>query len=418
MIALTGRPARHCLNTMPPPHLPVLALLAALLVPAVAAPAEPAGQTHFSSAPVGDQRRFDYRWVDQDGSHTLSFQLDEGAIAAARREFRAYRRADLETAAAAELDRQLTRALDDLGRAYPGVELKLRPDHSIAWQVNPAGDLAAQHHARFEETLDREFAAIESDYPGARISRGADGDLELHARSKADLAAIQQRLAAAQRDANAAAARLVEQAQAGVARRADRVDQDLKGEIAAIQRRLDDFKLAYFRERLYRLDETGGLLPDYARIAARALPALAPLAQALRPQIQGLSTRAALNRVLAFIQTIPYDRLEDRATDAGFLPPPAMLADNRGDCDTKSVAFAALAHLLFPRLPITLILVPRHALLGLGLEAEPGDRYLLREHRTWVLAEPVGPGIRPVGRSGPESAAALEQVTAVVPLFP
>jgi len=403
---------------MPPPHLPLLALLAALLVPAVAVPAEQAGQTTFSSTPAGDQRRFDYRWVDQDGSHTLSFQLDEGAIAASRRDFRAYRRADLETAAAAELDRQLARTLDDLRRTYPGVRLQLRPDHSIAWQVNPAGDLAAQQHARFEETLDRELAAIASDYPGARISRGADGDLELHAKSRADLAAIQQRLTAAQDSANAASAQLVAQAQAGVARRADRVDQDLNGEIAAIQRRLDDFKLAYFRERLYRLDETGGLLPDYARIAARALPALAPLAQALRPQIQGLSTRAALTRVLAFIQTIPYDRLEDRAADAGFLPPLAMLADNRGDCDTKSVAFAAVAHLLFPQLPITLILVPRHALLGLGLEPEPGDRYIRRERHTWVLAEPVGPGIPPVGRTGPESAAALEQVTAVVALFP
>ena len=213
---------------MPTPQLPVLALLAALLVPAIAVPAEPAGQTHFSAAPAGDQRRLDYRWIDQDGSHTLSFQLDEGAIAAARRDFRAYRRADLETAAATELDRQLARALADLGRAYPGVALQLRPDHSIAWQVNPAGDLAAQQHARFEETLDRELAAIESDSPGARISRGADGDLELHAKSKADLAAIQVRLTAAQDSANAAAAQLVEQAQAGVARRANRGDQDLK----------------------------------------------------------------------------------------------------------------------------------------------------------------------------------------------
>ena len=403
---------------MPTPNLPGLALLAGLLLPAVSASAAPFGQTHFSSEPAGDQRQFDYAWVDQGGTHTLRFQLDAGAIAAARRDFRAYRRTDLEAAAAAELDRQLARTLDDLGRAYPGVELHLRSDHGIAWQVNPAGDLPAQQHRLFDETLDREIAAIQSDYPGARISRGAHGSLNLQARSKGDLAAIQQRLAAAQTAGNEAAARLVEQARAGVERRADRVNQDLRNELAAVQRRLNDFKLAYFRERLYRLDDKVGLLPDYARIGERALPALAPLARALLAQMQGLPTRAALTRVLAFIQTIPYDRLEDRATDAGFLPPLVMLAENRGDCDSKSVAFAAIAHLLLPHLPIALILVPHHAFLGLGLEPQPGDRYIVRDRRTWVLAEPVGPGILPVGRSGAESEAALGQITAVVSLFP
>jgi len=408
---------------MPTPHRTALALLPGLLAlvllpAAIGAPAAAPGQTHFSATPAGEQRQLDYRWVAQDGTHTLSVRVEAAAIAAAGRDFRAYRPADLEAAAAVELDRQLARALDDLGRAYPGVELHVRPNHGIAWKVNPASDLAAQQHARFDETLDQALAAIRSDYPGARIVRGADGSIDLQAKSKADLAAIQERLSAAQGAANDAANQLARQAQAGVERRAERVDQDLKDELAAVQGRLATFKQAYFRERFYRLDETGGLLPDYARIAERALPALAPVAAALRGQVSGLDPRAALTHLLAFVQTIPYDRLEDRATSAGFLPPFLMLAQNRGDCDTKSVAFAALAHLLYPRLPIALILVPRHAFLGLGLEPEPGDGYIVRGPRTWVLAEPVGPGLLPVGRSGPESTAALGQVSAVIPLFP
>jgi hypothetical protein len=311
----------------------------------------------------------------------------------------------------------MTRAVADLQRAYPWVELKLRPDRSIAWQVNPAADLEARRHALFQEQLEREIAAIQADYPRARISLGADDYWDLKAASKQDLAAIQQRLEAAQAAANQAVARYVEQAQAQVDRRAGRLAGELRTEFAAIDRRMEDFKRAYFRERLYRLDPSGELFPDYARIGEQALPGLAPVAQALGAQVQGLPPRAALTQALAFIQVIPYDRLEDRANDAGLLPPLAMLADNRGDCDTKSVAFAALAHLLYPKVPSALILVPRHALLALGLDPAPGDRSIRYQGRDWVLAEPVGPGAWPVGQIGEESRAALDQVTAVVPLF-
>ena len=402
---------------MPNQPLPSVVLLAALLVVTGAAPAGPTGQTHFSAQPAGEQWQFDYRWVDPAGAHALGFRLAADAIAAARQAFRAYRRVDLERAAEEELNRQMTRALVDLQRAYPGVELTLRPDRSIAWQVNPAADLAARQHTLFKEQLDREIAAIQADYPRARISRGADDYFDLKAGSKQDLTAIQQRLEAAQTAANQAVARYVEQAQAQVERRAGRLDGELRNEFAAIDRRMEDFKLAYFRERLYRLDASGELYPDYARIGEQALPGLAPVAQALGIQLQGLPLRAAVTQALAFIQTIPYDPLEDRANDAGFLPPLAMLADNRGDCDTKSVAFAALVHLLFPKVPSALILVPRHALLALGLDPAPGDRLIRYQGRDWVLAEPVGPSTPPVGQIGEESRAALDKVTAAVPLF-
>jgi hypothetical protein len=71
------------------------------------------------------------------------------------------------------------------------------------------------------------------------------------------------------------------------------------------------------------------IFPGYARIGERALPGLAPVAQAFGARVRGLPQRAALTRALAFIQVIPYDRLEDRANDTGLIPPLAILADNR-----------------------------------------------------------------------------------------
>jgi len=398
--------------------LPCFAALACLLLLAGTAWSATSGQTHFSAHQEGPQWRFDYGWIDQSGTHTLRFRLDAEAIAAARRGFRAYRRADLEEAADAERDRQATRAVADLERAHPGIELELKQSGSIQWRTKPPADFAERQQDLFRTHMDQAIATVQADYPQARISRGEDGALDLSARSKKDLAAIQQRLAEAQRAANQAVADYADQVQTQIERRSERLGQDLRSEFAAVQQRMDTFKLAYFRERLYRLDESGTLFPDYARIGERALPALAPLAQAMSAQVQGLSTRTALNTALAFIQTIPYDRLLDRANDAGFLPPVVMLADNRGDCDTKSVAFAALTHLLYPHIPSALVLVPNHAFLALGLDPAPGDRLIRHHGRDWVLAEPVGPGTPPVGAIGDESSAALHQVTAVIPLFP
>jgi hypothetical protein len=95
-----------------------------------------------------------------------------------------------------------------------------------------------------------------------------------------------------------------------------------------------------------------------------------------------------------------------------------MLAENRGDCDTKSVAFAALAHLLFPKVPSALVLVPEHALLALGLAPEPGDRVVRLQGRDWVLTEPVGPDTPPVGQIGEDSPAGVDRTADVIPLFP
>ena len=62
-----------------------------------------------------------------------------------------------------------------------------------------------------------------------------------------------------------------------------------------------------------------------------------PIVEYLRPWLAGLSQRQAINRLLIWVQSIPYDTLHDRANDLGFLAPINVLMQNRGDCDSKSV---------------------------------------------------------------------------------
>lgn len=389
-------------------------LLAAILAFDGLIPSASAEQTRFSARPVGERLQLDYRWLDSAGPHALTVQLDAAAIEAARRGFRAYRPADLKASADAELRREVAQAVADLELAHPGLRIELGADLTLKSRVEPPTDLEARQQALFDAQMAEETAVIAADYPGARIRRDRNGDFEIETRSAADARGIERRIQAAQIRANRAVQRLAEEADV----EAEGIDREIQARLEAIQDRMESFELDYLGERLYQLDDTGGILPNYARIAERALPGLSPLAQALGAQVRGLPTREALTRVLGFIQTIPYDPLADRAKDPGLLPPLVMLAENRGDCDTKSVAFAALAHLLFPKVPSALVLVPEHALLALGLEPEPGDRVVQLQGRDWVLTEPVGPDTPPVGQIGEDSPAAVDRTADVIPLFP
>jgi hypothetical protein len=396
--------------------LPALGLaLACVAAPALA---ERMGQTGFLSRKLGSELQLDYAWVDLTGAHKTGFRVQSAALSAARQGFRAYRRSDLQTAADDELRRQIERAVEDLKRAHPGLSISVDRDLSIHSEISAPADFEQRQREIFGEELTREIAAIESEFPGASIRRDGAGSIELQARSNRDLAAIEQRLQAAQTHANAAVASYADEANARSQYRAERVGQEIRAEIGAIEGRMQTFRNAYFRERLYRLDDSGALLPDYARIGERAVPALASAAAALAAAGHGHGPREVLSLALGFVQTIPYERLDNRAEDAGFLPPLVMLAENRGDCDTKSVAFAALARRLYPEIPSLLILLPTHALLGLGIAPAPGDRTVRYGNRDWVLAEPVGPAVLPLGEVGEDSRGDLSRPKAAIKLFP
>jgi transglutaminase-like putative cysteine protease len=399
-------------------------LVAALLCPdllleAVTSPARARpGQVAFSAEPAGDLVSFSYALRTADGSrHMLRFELPREAIERARQRFRAYDPRELERLAHAEFRGRVDDAVASLGRAYPQARIERGPDDSIAWRIAPPDDFAERQRALYDRVMADELGAIRSAFPRAKIVTDGEG-YRLEAPSRETLAAIQQRISTAQGRANAALERLAEEERSRMALSSADIDESLQREIRQIETDVRALEADYYHERLYKVLDDRRLRPDYALIAQESLVDLRPVADALAALTTGLPPREGLNRLLLFLQTIRYDRLDDRATDAGFLLPLVLLADNRGDCDSKAVAFAALARLLYPDVPSALVLVPQHAFVALGLPPARGDRSLRHGGREWVLAEPVGPHVMPVGRLGDESERKLGQIEDVIPLFP
>jgi hypothetical protein len=128
---------------------------------------------------------------------------------------------------------------------------------------------------------------------------------------------------------------------------------------------------------------------------------LAPVAAALREGARG--DRAFVERALSFVQSIPYERL--RGDGSGYRPPLALLATNKGDCDSKAVLFLGLVRAAVPDLPLAVVHVPGHVVVGLGLPKGKGDRAFQGDGARYVYAEPVGPGLYPLGELAPENVA-------------
>ncbi|MDP2310400.1 MAG: hypothetical protein Q8P18_30565 [Pseudomonadota bacterium] len=140
----------------------------------------------------------------------------------------------------------------------------------------------------------------------------------------------------------------------------------------------------------------GQLQYDHARMAAEGAPALLPLAAALGP---ATDTRAFAERALALVQGIPAEPL----TRDTFGTPLTVLRDQHGDCDEKSTLYAALIRAVAPDLPMAILTMKDHAIVGLGLPALAGDRTVTVGGTAWVVADPAGPYLHPVGRLGPRA---------------
>lgn len=145
---------------------------------------------------------------------------------------------------------------------------------------------------------------------------------------------------------------------------------------------------------------------DHARIAARRSEAVAPVAAALRKGTD--SQREFISRALRFSQSIPYQKGK-RGQDSGFQRPLALLARNKGDCDGKSALFLSLLRAEMPNVPLAMVYVPGHALVGVGIQPKKGDQTFKMGGKTYVLAEPVGPGAFPLGRTAPENKRAAKK---------
>lgn len=374
------------------------------------------GQTGFHLSTGARFVQLSYQLLDPAGqSHSLDFRLSRKAVKAADRMFRPIDTRALREQGSSRRNVLTERAIDQLELRYPQVQFELAPNQVIKWRISLSKRDRAMLQQAYRERLASEIEQLNGAYAQPKVHRDGDDALTITAASAREMAEVRKAVKLAMQRARQATDRSVQQADARLKRVSHAVREQLQSELQTISAELGDWERDFYYHRGY-LVVGDTLVPNYAGIAAEALRDLHPVALALKSWTRGLSKRQSIARLLSFVQSIPYDELRDRETDSGFLAPLSVIAQNRGDCDSKAVLFAALLRKLHPDTPVAMILLERHALLGIDIPAEKGDVTLKHQHRNWVLAEPVGPGLTALGKTGDQYRRA-RQIESVIRFF-
>lgn len=171
----------------------------------------------------------------------------------------------------------------------------------------------------------------------------------------------------------------------------------IQGQLAlAKDQAYDDYLDKHYFTRYRTLFNEEAIKPDHVRYMKEMTESLIPLSQAFYEQVNTQAdAREYFNLLLSWVQSIPYDALDNRAQSngSGFAPPIQLLNENRGDCDSKSVLIASIARAFLPDTAMVLVLLPEHALLGIALTPKKGEETLVEDGKTYVLIEPTGPAL-------------------------
>lgn len=166
-------------------------------------------------------------------------------------------------------------------------------------------------------------------------------------------------------------------ADTAVQREYERIKEDFERQWAPISKkiklilrsRLED----HLEERCLRLSERG-IGVRYRKLVRVSRAGLEPLANELRAASGSRSWKTLLGTVLSFVQEIPWAEidLEDNGRyTAGLAVPLRVLADNRGDCDSKAVLFSALWTNL-SKYRLILVTLPGHMVVGAAVPRPEG----------------------------------------------
>jgi len=187
-----------------------------------------------------------------------------------------------------------------------------------------------------------------------------------------------------------------------------------------IDQRLARSKQEYLARHGRRTVGEKRIIVDFAAATAALQSPLRALAKALGdvPDVPN-EDRARVALALGFFQEIPYAVLEDKQRQGGdFLPGPALLAQNRGDCDSKAVALAAVLRSFTRFRKLAVVTMPNHAILAVEMPAEPGDTTVRQGGRLYVALEPAGPAMARVGQVGSYSAKYLAGLARDIEIWP
>jgi hypothetical protein len=169
-----------------------------------------------------------------------------------------------------------------------------------------------------------------------------------------------------------------------------------------VTERLERSQQAYLRSYMRRMVGERRVMVDFAAATSAMQSPLRAVAKALGdvPDVAH-DDRARIALALSFFQEIPYAVLEDKQRRGGdFLPGPALLAQNRGDCDSKAVALAAVLKDFTRWRKLVVVTMPGHAILAVDLPAQEGDWTIRSGGRQYVALEAAGPAMAAIGKVG------------------
>ena len=113
--------------------------------------------------------------------------------------------------------------------------------------------------------------------------------------------------------------------------------------------------------------------------------------------------RDRIEMAIRFVQDIPYGIPTYSDKDkhyGGVSPPPKLLLDGYGDCDSKVLLFAGILIYLIPAEDIIFLNQSDHVLSAIQDNPRKGDTYINYKHRDYLIAETAGPGKRMLGQKG------------------
>ena len=153
----------------------------------------------------------------------------------------------------------------------------------------------------------------------------------------------------------------------------DKVEAILSN-LKAVQREAYNAYLdEHYFTRFTTLFNQKAIKPDHTRYAAESVKPLVAASQAFYEKVNAQSdSRAYFSLILSWLQSIPYDTLEDRVVSngSGYAPPINVLMQNVGDCDSKAVLASSMVRAFLPSTKMIMVFLPNHALLGIARSEE------------------------------------------------
>ncbi|MCF8369280.1 MAG: hypothetical protein K9G76_09585 [Bacteroidales bacterium] len=131
-----------------------------------------------------------------------------------------------------------------------------------------------------------------------------------------------------------------------------------------------------------------------------------PIAEMIVSTLSDYGSDNRRNRIemaIRLVQDIPYGvpTYEDEVMHyGGVSPPPKLLIDGFGDCDSKALLFVGILSYLIPAKDIVFLNQPEHVLSAVKASPEKGLTYIAYQQENYLIAETAGPGKRLLGEKG------------------